>query len=167
MIWGLQPGPLLFIEQKDFVWGLIASMYLGNIAGLIVVLTAVPLFAAILRVPFPIIAPVIVVICAIGAFTVKNNMLDVWMMVVFGVVGYAFRKLDYPLAPMVLALVLGDSAESSFRQSMLMSQGDLRIFFQNWLVGSLTGLAIIALFWPLISGGIARLRGAATGAARG
>jgi putative tricarboxylic transport membrane protein len=126
----------------------------------------VPLFAAILRVPFSIIAPVIVVICAIGAFTVKNNMLDVWMMVVFGVVGYAFRKLDYPLAPMVLALVLGDSAESSFRQSMLMSQGDLRIFFANWLVGSLTGLALIALFWPLISGGIARLRGSATAAPR-
>jgi putative tricarboxylic transport membrane protein len=159
LIWGLQPGPLLFVEQKDFVWGLIASMYLGNIAGLIVVLTAVPLFAAILRVPFPIIAPVIVVICAIGAFTVKNNMLDVWMMVVFGVVGYVFRKLDYPLAPMVLALVLGDAAESSFRQSMLMSQGDLSIFFSNWLVGGLTGLALVALFWPLISAGLARLRG--------
>jgi putative tricarboxylic transport membrane protein len=158
MIWGLQPGPLLFVEQKDFVWGLIASMYIGNIAGLIVVLTTVPLFAAILRIPFPIIAPVIVVICAIGAYTVKNNMLDVWMMVVFGLVGYVFRKLDYPLAPMVLALVLGDMAESSFRQSMLISQGDLTIFFSNWLVGGLTGLALIALFWPLISGAMARLR---------
>ncbi len=158
LIWGLQPGPLLFVEQKDFVWGLIASMYLGNVAGLIVVLTMVPLFAAILRVPFPIIAPVIVVICAIGAFTVKNNMLDVWMMVVFGVVGYVFRKLDYPLAPMVLALVLGDAAESSFRQSMLISQGDLTIFFSNWLVGGLTGLALVALFWPLISAGMGRLR---------
>jgi putative tricarboxylic transport membrane protein len=101
---------------------------------------------------------VIVVICAIGAYTVKNNMLDVWLMVVFGLVGYVFRKLDYPLAPMVLALVLGDAAESSFRQSMLMSQGDLRIFFSNWLVGSLTGLALVALFWPLVSAGIARLR---------
>jgi putative tricarboxylic transport membrane protein len=157
MIWGLQPGPLLFVEQKDFVWGLIASMYLGNIAGLIVVLTSVPLFAAILRVPFPIIAPVIVVICAIGAFTVKNNMLDVWMMVVFGLVGYVFKKLDYPLAPLVLALVLGDSAESAFRQSMLISQGDMTIFFSNWLVGSLTGLALFALFWPLISAGLSRL----------
>jgi putative tricarboxylic transport membrane protein len=166
LIWGLQPGPLLFVEQKDFVWGLIASMYLGNIAGLIVVLTMVPLFAAILRVPFSIIAPVIVVICAIGAFTVKNNMLDVWMMVVFGVVGYVFRKLDYPLAPMVLALVLGDAAESSFRQSMLISQGDLTIFFSNWLVGGLTGLALIALFWPLISGGLARLRAPAPAAPR-
>jgi putative tricarboxylic transport membrane protein len=166
LIWGLQPGPLLFVEQKDFVWGLIASMYLGNVAGLIVVLTAVPLFAAILRVPFPIIAPVIVVICAIGAYTVKNNMLDVWMMVVFGIVGYVFRKLDYPLAPMVLALVLGDAAESSFRQSMLISQGDLRIFFSNWLVGGLTGLALVALFWPLVSAAIARLR-SSPGAGRG
>jgi len=121
----------------------------------------VPLFAAILRVPFPIIAPVIVVICAIGAFTVKNNMLDVWLMIVFGVVGYLFKKLDYPLAPMVLALVLGDSAESAFRQSMLISQGDMGVFFSNWLVGSLTGLALIALFWPLISATLGRLRLAA------
>src|SRR5690348_4275469 len=157
LIWGLQPGPLLFVEQKEFVWGLIASMYLGNIAGLIVVLTAVPLFAAILRVPFPIIAPIIVVICAIGAFTVKNNMLDVWMMVVFGVVGYVFKKLDYPLAPMVLALVLGDAAESSFRQAMLISQGELSVFFSNWLVGGITSLALFALFWPLLSAVLGRL----------
>jgi putative tricarboxylic transport membrane protein len=146
------------VEQKEFVWGLIASMYIGNVVGLIIVLTTVPWWAAILRVPFSIIAPIIVVICAIGAYTVKNNMLDVWMMVVFGIVGYVFRKLDYPLAPMVLALVLGDAAESSFRQSMLISQGDLRIFFSNGLVGGLTGLALVALFWPLISAAIARLR---------
>jgi putative tricarboxylic transport membrane protein len=151
LIWGLQPGPLLFVEQKEFVWGLIASMYLGNIAGLLVVLTAVPLFAAILRVPFPIIAPVIVVICAIGAFTVKNNMFDVWLMLVFGVVGYVFKKLDYPLAPMVLALVLGDAAESAFRQSMLISQGSLAVFWSNWLAGSLTTLALVLLVWPLVT----------------
>ena len=123
LIWGLQPGPLLFVEQKDFVWGLIASMYLGNIAGLIIVLTSVPLFAAILRIPFSIIAPVIVVICAIGAYTVHNAMLDIWLMLLFGVVGYVFKKLDYPLAPLVLALVLGDRAEDSFRQSMLIVAG--------------------------------------------
>jgi putative tricarboxylic transport membrane protein len=165
LIWGLQPGPLLFVEQKDFVWGLIASMYLGNVVGLIVVLTMVPLFAAILRVPFSIIAPVIVVICAIGAYTVKNNILDVGLMVFFGVVGYAFKKLDYPLAPLVLALVLGDAAESAFRQSMLMSQGDMSIFFANWLVGSMTGLALLALFWPLISRGISWLRAPGPGGA--
>src|SRR5712664_3127774 len=150
LIWGLQPGPLLFVEKPDFVWGLIASMYLGNIAGLIVVLTCVPLFAAILRIPFSIIAPVIIVICAIGAYTVHNSMFDVYLMVVFGVIGYAFKKLGYPLAPMVLALVLGDRAEENFRNAIKGSQGDLMIFFSNGLVGGLTGLALLLLFWPLI-----------------
>jgi putative tricarboxylic transport membrane protein len=121
LIWGLQPGPLLFVEKKDFVWGLIASHVPrqhrrprhradhGAVVG------------AILRIPFAIIAPVIVVICAIGAYTVHNNMFDVVMMMVFGVVGYVFKKLKYPLAPLVLALVLGDMAETAFRQSMLLS----------------------------------------------
>jgi putative tricarboxylic transport membrane protein len=149
LIWGLQPGPMLFIEQKDFVWGLIASMYLGNIVGLLVVLTTVPFWASILRIPFSVIAPVIIVICAIGAYTVHSSMFDVWLMLVFGVVGYLFKKLKYPLAPMVLALVLGDMAESSFRQAMLLSQGSLSIFWANPLVGSIAGLAIIMLLWPL------------------
>jgi putative tricarboxylic transport membrane protein len=160
LIWGLQPGPLLFQEQKEFVWGLIASMYLGNIAGLIVVLTCVPLFAAILRIPFSIIAPVIIVICAIGAFTVHNNMLDVYMMLVFGIAGYVLRKLDYPLAPLVLALVLGDAAESSFRQAMLVGDGEIGIFFSNGLVGGMTALALFLLFWPVIQLGLRKARGA-------
>ena len=151
LILGLQPGPLLFIEKKDFVWGLIASMYLGNLAGLIIVLTCVPLFAAILRVPFSIIAPIIVVICAIGAFTVHNAILDIWFMLMFGVVGYVFKKLDYPMAPMVLALVLGDRAEDSFRQSMLISQGSMDVFFSNGLVGSVMTLSLVMLFWPVLS----------------
>src|SRR5215207_2034954 len=151
LIWGLQPGPLLFVEQKDFVWGLIASMYLGNLVGLIVVLTTVPLFASILRIPFSIIAPVIVVICAIGAYTVHNAMLDIWFMMLFGVIGYLFKKLDYPLAPLVLALVLGDKAEDSFRQAMLVSQGELSILWSNPLVGTISTLALILLLWPLLS----------------
>ena len=151
LIWGLQPGPLLFVEKPDFVWGLIASMYLGNIAGLFVVLTCVPIFASILRIPFSIIAPVIIVVCAVGAFTVHNAMFDVWLMLGFGILGYLFKKLDYPMAPMVLALVLGDRAEDSFRQAMLLSQGSLGIFFSNYLVGSITALALILLLWPLFS----------------
>ena len=158
LIWGLQPGPLLFVEQKDFVWGLIASMYLGNIAGLIVVLTCVPLFAAILRIPFAIIAPVIMVICAIGAYTVHTSMFDVWLMLFFGVLGYVFKKLDYPLAPLVLALVLGDRAEENFRNALKISQGDMTIFFSNTLVGSLTGLALAMLAWPMVSALLRRLR---------
>ena len=156
LIWGLQPGPLLFVEKPDFVWGLIASMYLGNIAGLFVVLTCVPIFASILRIPFSIIAPVIIVVCAVGAFTVHNAMFDVWLMLGFGVLGYLFKKLDYPMAPMVLALVLGDRAEDSFRQAMLLSQGSLNIFFSNYLVGTITALAIILLLWPMLSKLIAK-----------
>ena len=150
LIWGLQPGPLLFIEQKDFVWGLIASMYLGNIVGLIVVLTTVPWWAAILRVPFSIIGPVIVVICAIGAYTVHNAFLDIALMLFFGVVGYAFKKLNYPLAPLVLALVLGDMAESAFRQSMIISQGSVTVFWSNGLVGSIMGIGLLILLSPLL-----------------
>jgi putative tricarboxylic transport membrane protein len=161
LIWGLQPGPLLFVEKPDFVWGLIASMYLGNLAGLFVVLTCVPLFASILRIPFSIIAPVIIVICAVGAYTVHNAMFDVWLMMGFGVLGYLFKKLDYPMAPMVLALVLGDRAEDSFRQSMLFSQGSLDIFFSNYLVGGITSLALLLLFWPLIGKVIGKKKAAA------
>jgi putative tricarboxylic transport membrane protein len=162
LIWGLQPGPLLFVEQKDFVWGLIASMYLGNVVGLIIVLTCVPLFAAILRVPFSIIGPIILVMCAIGAYTVHNNTFDVVMMLVFGVAGYLLKKTNYPLAPMVLAIVLGDKAEESFRQSLLGSQGSLGVFFSNGLVGTIMMLGLVALFWPLIQNFWTRMRRPAT-----
>ena len=150
LIWGLQPGPLLFVEKKEFVWGLIASCTSATSSACIIVLTTVPWWAAILRIPFAIIAPVIVVICAIGAYTVHNNMFDVVMMLVFGVVGYVFKKLKYPLAPLVLALVLGDMAETAFRQSMLLSGGSVGIFWSNGLVGSIVTLALVILSWPLV-----------------
>jgi putative tricarboxylic transport membrane protein len=122
------------------------------------VLTCVPLFAAILRIPFSVIAPVIMVFCAIGAYTVHNNTFDVVMMVVFGVVGYFMKKCNYPMAPMVLAIVLGDKAEEAFRQSLLASQGGLGVFFSSSLVSTIMALGLIALFWPLIQSGWTRLR---------
>jgi putative tricarboxylic transport membrane protein len=149
MIWGLQPGPLLFVERKDFVWGLIASMYIGNVVGLALVLATVPLFAAILRVPFAIIAPLIIVICAIGAYTVHGAMFDVWLMLGFGALGYVFKKLDFPLAPLVLALVLGEKTEDAFRQTMIGARGSLAVFWSNPLVGALTTLALALLLSPL------------------
>jgi len=149
MVWGLNPGPLLFVEHKEFVWGLIASMYLGNIVGLIMVLTTVPLFASVLRVPFAAIAPMIVVSCAIGAFAIQNAMFDIWLMVLFGIVGYVFKKIGIPLAPMTLALVLGSRAEDSFRLAMIGGGGSFRVFFDNGLVGTITTLALVLLFWPL------------------
>jgi putative tricarboxylic transport membrane protein len=158
MVWGLTPGPLLFVEHKEFVWGTIASMYLGNIVGLILVMCTVPLFASVLRVPFAAIAPMIVVSCAIGAYAVQNAMFDIWMMLFFGVVGYVFKKLDYPLAPLTLALVLGSRMEDAFRLSMIKSAGSLGILWSNWLVGTIATLALVLLFWPLISGGLGRLR---------
>ncbi|HMA09303.1 MAG TPA: tripartite tricarboxylate transporter permease [Ramlibacter sp.] len=158
MIWGLRPGPMLFIEQKDFVWGLIASMYLGNVVSLIVVLATVPLFAAILRIPFSIIAPVIIVVCVIGAYTVNNAVSDVGLMLVFGVLGYFFKKLDYPIAPMVLAMVLGDRSEEAFRQSLLLSRGDLAIFWSSPISATLVVLSALLIVLPLLARLLRRLR---------
>lgn len=157
---------MLFVEQPDFVWGLIASMYMSNIIAVILVLATVPLFASILRIPFGIIGPIIIVVCLIGAYTVANAEFDVLMAVAFGIVGYIFKRLDYPIAPLVLAMVLGDKAEDAFRQSMLYSGGSLSIFWSNALVGTIMGLAILLLLWPILSRGVAFLfrRGAASGA---
>lgn len=163
LMWGLQPGPLLFVEQKDFVWGLIASMYLGNLVGLLVVLSTVPLFAAVLRVPFATVAPMILVFCAIGAFAVENSLFDIWVMLGFGIVGYVFKKLDYPLAPMTLALVLGKRAEDAFRQTVIGSYGDLSVLFANPLVATIMTLAILLLFWSPLS----RLAGVVLSSLRG
>jgi TctA family transporter len=148
MIWGLNPGPALFTEQPDFVWGLIASMYLGNIVAVILVLLTVPIFAALMRLPFFIIAPLIFIVCVVGAYSVSNSYLDVVLMMGFGVLGYLFKKLDYPLAPLVLAIVIGDKAEDAFRQSMLMSQGSLGIFFSNALVSTLVAMGFALLLVP-------------------
>lgn len=159
LVWGLQPGPMLFVEQKDFVWGLIASMYLGNFAGLVIVLATVPLFAAIMRIPFSYVAPIILIICAIGAYTISNSVFDIWLMLAFGVVGYVFKKLDYPLAPLVLALVLGDRAEDAFRQALLGSGGSLHVFVANPLVTSIVAIALLLLLWGPVSDLVAKLRG--------
>ncbi|HXF75305.1 MAG TPA: tripartite tricarboxylate transporter permease, partial [Methylomirabilota bacterium] len=159
IIWGLQPGPLLFTEKPDFVWGLIASMYTGNLIGVLMVLAFVPFFAAILRIPFAILTPLIIVVCAIGSYAVHNSMLDVWYMLIFGVVGYVFKKLDYPLAPLVLALVLGDLAESALRQSLIMSQGSLAIFFTRPIAAAIMMFAIFIFALPAITPWWRRLRG--------
>jgi putative tricarboxylic transport membrane protein len=161
IIWGLQPGPMLFVDNPDFVWGLIASMYTGNVIGVLMVLTLVPLFAAILRIPFGILAPLIVVVCAIGSYAVHNSMIDIWYMLIFGVVGYVFKKLDYPLAPLVLALVLGDISENALRQSLIMSQGSLAIFFTQPISAVITAAAIFFFALPVITPWWRRLRGTA------
>lgn len=158
MIWGLTPGPMLFINQPDFVWGLIASMYVANVVGVILVLATVPMFAALLRIPFSIIGPVIVAICFVGAYTVSNSTFDLWIVLVFGVIGYVFNKLEYPLAPLVLAMVLGHKAEHSFHQSMILSDGALGIFWSNPLVGTITTVGIAMVVVPQAAKLVTRLR---------
>ncbi len=127
MIWGLTPGPMLFTTKPDFVWGFIASMYVSNIVGVILVLATVPMFAALLRIPFSIIGPVIVAICFVGAYTVSSETFDLWLVLVFGVAGFVFNKLEFPIAPLVLAMVLGHKAENAFHQSMIISDGSLGV----------------------------------------
>ncbi len=151
MIFGLQPGPMLFKEHADFVWGLIASCWVGNVAGLILVLVCAPIFAAILRIRFSILMPVIIYVCAIGAYAVNNRVIDIYYMIIFGVIGYLFKKLDYPIAPMVLALVLGDLAEAAMRQALIMGRGNPIIFLRPPIALPLTIGAIIIFFWPTIS----------------
>ena len=151
MMWGLQPGPMLFKENPEFVWGLIGSIWVANAIGVVMVLCFVPFFASILRAPFSILMPSIVFVCAIGAYAVNNRMIDIWYMILFGFVGMAFKKLDYPIAPMVLALVLGDMAESAMRQSLVMSQGSPLIFFNRPIAGIVNGLAVLFFFWPLVT----------------
>lgn len=148
MIWGLTPGPMLFATKPDFVWGLIASMYVSNLIGVILVLATVPMFAALLRIPFSIIGPMIVSICFVGAYTVSSSTFDLWLVLLFGLVGYLFTKLGYPLAPLVLAMVLGHKAENAFHQSMILSNGSLEIFFSNTLVTSIMLIALALLILP-------------------
>ena len=162
MIFGLQPGPMLFKEHADFVWGLIASCWIGNFLGFFLVLAFAPIFAAVLKIRFAIIMPIIVYVCAIGAYAVNNRMIDVYYMLIFGVLGYLFKKLNYPIAPMVLALVLGDMAEQAMRQALIIGHGSPLIFFQPPLALPIMVSALIIFFWPLVSPAIRKLRATPT-----
>jgi putative tricarboxylic transport membrane protein len=161
IIWGLRPGPLLFSEHPDFVWGLIGSLYVANVATLIFNLALIPVFAKVLTVKFTILAPLIFVLCIVGGFAPTQTLHDVWLMLLFGVMGYVMRKLDYPLAPAVLAIVLGPLTEQSMRQSLLMSQGSPAIFFTRplSLLFMVCGLALF--LYPLLLNWRRRARAAA------
>jgi putative tricarboxylic transport membrane protein len=116
----------------------------------LIVLLFVPAFAAILRLPFAILIPLIIYVCAIGAYAVNNSTMDIWYMMIFGIAGYLFKKLDYPIAPMVLALVLGDMAESALRQSLIMSQGSAMIFFSSPIAAVLVTLSLWLFLSPIL-----------------
>ena len=150
VIWGLVPGPLLFVEEKEFVWGLIASLYVANLFSLLINIAFIPLFLWVLKMPFTILAPIIFVLSLVGGYSPTQDMHDVWLMLIFGVGAYLMRKLDYPLAPAVLAIVLGPIAEPALRQSLLISNGDFTVFFTRPISGPIMIIAIILLILPVL-----------------
>jgi putative tricarboxylic transport membrane protein len=150
VIWGLEPGPLVFTDHPDFVWGFIASLYAANLFALLINIAFIPAFIWVLRLPFTILAPIIFILCIVGGFVPTLDMHDVWLMLVFGIVGYLMRKLDYPMAPAVLAIVLGPLAEPALRQSLLISGGSFSIFFTRPFAGVIMVIALILLLLPLL-----------------
>ena len=149
ILYGLQPGPLLFTRSPEIVWPIIASMYIGNVALLILNLPLVPMWASILRFPYYVIYPAILLISIVGVYSIHQSMFDVWLLLIFGILGYAMRKFDIPAAPLVLAFVLGPMAERALRQSMVMSQNSLDIFFTRPLSLALMLIAAALLIAPL------------------
>jgi putative tricarboxylic transport membrane protein len=158
VIWGLEPGPLLFIEHKDFVWGLISSLYTANLMTLLINIGFIPLFIMILRLPFTILAPIIFVLCLVGGYAPTNDLHDVWLMLIFGVGGYVLRKLNYPMAPIVLAIVLGPLAERSLRQTLIGSHGSPWVFVERPLSLIFLIASVVLFSYPLIRARIVAMR---------
>jgi putative tricarboxylic transport membrane protein len=151
IMYGLQPGPLLFEKRPDLVWGLIASMYIGNLVLLILNLPLVGVFVRLLYIPIGLLLPMVVSISAIGIFAVNGNIFELYLALGFGVIGYVFRKMAIPVAPLVLSLVLGGMMEQSFRQAMTISGADPGVFVRSPICIMLLAASTIALSIPFIA----------------
>jgi putative tricarboxylic transport membrane protein len=150
MMNGLVPGPLLFKEHADIAWGVIASLYIGNIILLILNLPLIPLWVRFLRIPQPILLSIVLAILIIGAYTINNSVFDIFVVLIFGLLGYVLRKLDFPLAPIVLTLIMGPPMEKSLRRSLEMSQGDFLVLFSSPIAAVLLTAAGLMLLSPLL-----------------
>ncbi len=150
VMWGLVPGPMLFIEEPEFVWGLISSLYTANAAAVLINIALIPLFVWALRMPFTVLCALIIVLCIVGGYAPNQSMHDVWLIAGFGIAGYLLRKADYPLAPLVLALVLGPLMEKSFRQTLIAEQGNVLAFIERPLSGAFIALAVLFFLLPVI-----------------
>ena len=151
ILWGIKPGPLLIQDNPGLFWGLVTSMYVGNVMLLVLNLPLVPLFAQILRIPYFMLYPGILAISIVGVYSVSNSLFDCWLLGLFGLLGYAMRKLDFPAAPLVLGLVLGDGLERALRQSLMMSEGHLAILFTRPLSASMLILAMLIVIMPMLN----------------
>jgi putative tricarboxylic transport membrane protein len=151
MIHGVIPGPLLLVQNPGVFWGLITSMYIGNVILLILSLPLIGFFVKIIEVPVSVLSPLIIVVCVIGAFSIENSATDILIVSAFGVVGYLMKKADFPPAPLILGCVLGRLLEKSFRQSLIMSHGSLAIFIERPIARVFAVSTILILFIPLVT----------------
>ncbi len=150
IMYGIQPGPLLFQNRPDLVWGLINSMYIGNVMLLILNLPLIGIFVQLLKIPSGILYPLIIAISVIGAYAINGSMTDLYLILLFGVIGYVFDKIDIPVAPLVLSLVLGGMMEQSFRQAMTISGGNPKIFFGSAITITLVVMSVISILMPFV-----------------
>ncbi|WP_433517382.1 tripartite tricarboxylate transporter permease [Nonomuraea sp. CA-143628] len=150
-MYGIQPGPLLFEEQPELVWGLLASFFIGNVLLLILNLPLAPLFAQMLRIPYAYLYPLILVTSFVGAYSIDNNMFSVWVVFAFGLVGYFMKKFDLPMAPLVLGLVIGSLFEKALVQTSAMGDGDLTIIFTRPIALVVLALAVLLAAGPALS----------------
>jgi putative tricarboxylic transport membrane protein len=151
VLWGFKPGPLFIPENPAMFWGLVASMYIGNLMLLVLNLPLVPLFAQVLRTPVYILYPLILGISVVGVYSTSGSLFDVWLLAGFGLLGYLMRKLDYPSAPLILGLVLGGALERALRQSLMMSDGSLSILVSRPVSAVMLSLTLLILLIPLFN----------------
>jgi putative tricarboxylic transport membrane protein len=150
LIQGVQPGPFLITERPDVFWGVVASMYIGNAMLLILNLPLVGMWVQLLRVPYAILAPIIVLFCCIGVYSVRNSVFDIWIMGIFGIFGYLLRKFGFEPGPMILAFVLGPILERSLRQALLISAGSPWIFFKRPISGTMMGFLLLFILFQIV-----------------
>lgn len=158
MMNGLTPGPFLFRDKPDFVWAVIASLYIGNLILLILNLPLVSIWVRLLRIPYSILFPAVLALTVVGAYVTRNSVLDVWLVIAFGIFGYLARKIEFPVAPMAFTLILGPLTENALRQALSMSDGDIAILARGPLSASILGICALALVWPLVRMVMRRLR---------
>jgi len=148
ILWGVRPGPLMMLESPQVFWGLVASLYIGNIVLLVLNLPLVPVFAQILRIPLHVLFPIIFGLALVGAYSVSDNVMNLALLAGFGLLGYGMAKFGFPAAPLILGFVLGDAMERAVRQSLTMSQGDPTILVERPISAVMLGLAALILLAP-------------------
>ena len=151
LIQGVTPGPFLITEHADVFWGVIASMYIGNIILLVLNLPLVGLWVQLLKVPFGILGPIIVLFTTVGCYSLSNEVFSIYVFIAFGILGYILRKLKFEPGPMVMSFILAPLIENAFRQALLMSNGSMAIFVTRPISGTLMALFALVLCWQFVS----------------